>query len=885
MKEVFKINDGWKFMREDLRKDKEHIEDYFDMFSQSAKTGVHDDERGNAFFDESWKSVSLPNDWCTMYDADAMSKDAGQGYKAQGVAWYRRHFTLNDIEGKRVFLKFDAIAITSAIWVNGIQVAKSNSGYIPIFTEITDFIEQGKQICVSVRTENTVKEGWWYEGGGIVGDAYLIISEESRFKEDGIFINGEKQSDKWKINIKAESEINDDGLIISAECAELGIKAEKSAQEITGFEFDAIPQVWDIENPKLYDFCVKLIKNDETIDEEWIKTGFRTVEFDSEKGCFLNGRHIKLNGVCIHHDFAGVGVVLTDDIQRYRIKRLKDMGCNSIRCSHNPHQTSLYRVCDEMGMLVIDESRHFSSTEEVLAQLERFIKRDRNFPCIILWSLFNEEPLQCTITGEKIFASMKKLVNRLDGTRLISGAMNGPMESEGVIKQVDLMGFNYIQYEYDEFHNTYPDIPIWGSENSSHLTTRGVTEYNKAERKCRCFTDVYGENTLAWSSNIGDTLKMSDTRDFVMGTMDWTGFDYRGESGAYPACVCNFGSMDLCGFAKDNFYWHKVIWEKRKQIYLSPRWKYADGKEVTIACYSNCDYVVIKQNGKVICEKEHNMYERITVNTVYHDGVITAEGYCGKDLVAVTQMKTYGEPYAIKLERQSESIVTVYTVDKDGNIVEDADNEIVFEVQGGEVLGVGNGDNCFKSAEMTNKVKLFYGKALAVIKEETKLVTVRAISEGLKSDEMILTFSDKHEKTIPAEKAKIYVPIWRQSDVFDSYIEEKFISDLMFAWIPTTVGYSTNLLYSGKTGFAEVCGQLSVPQNLCGTVYLTFEKIEGDFDLYMGKDLIGSYSDVENMKLVIDTKKYKNPIVSIIFKIKGGSCGVSGSVYLTNECC
>ncbi len=312
MKEVFRINDGWKFMREDLRKDKEHIEDYFDMFSQNVKTGVSDDERGNSFFDESWEDVSLPNDWCTMYDAEAINKDSGHGYKARGAAWYRRHFTLTKIEGKRVFLKFDAIAITSAIWVNGIQVAKSSSGYVTIFTEITDFIEQGKQICVSVRTKNIIKEGWWYEGGGIIGEAYLIISEESRFKDDGIFISGQKQSDTWKISIKAESEINDEGLIISAECAELGIKTEKSAQEITKFEFDAMPQVWDTENPKLYDFCVKLIKNDETVDEEWIRTGFRTVEFDSEKGCLLNGRHIKLNSVCIHHDFAGVGVAMTD---------------------------------------------------------------------------------------------------------------------------------------------------------------------------------------------------------------------------------------------------------------------------------------------------------------------------------------------------------------------------------------------------------------------------------------------------------------------------------------------------------------------------------------------------------------------------------------------
>lgn len=883
MKEIYEIQEGWKF-RIERKKTETAIDDYFDMYRQDSKTGVSADERGSAFFDNDWQTVALPHDWCSFEAADSGDRDSGQGYKPQGVVWYRKHITLTDaFDNKRVFLKFDAIAIQSVIWFNGIKVAESSSGYVPVTVEVTDFLEIGKQNCISVRVDNTVKEGWWYEGGGLCGKAYLIATEKSRFRDDGIYVFGDKQPNgRWKVTVRAEVEPDsaDGSLFLEAGCEELGISGGKPAGEYNELTFETnIGQVWDIESPKRYSFRVRLRKDGKVIEEAVIRTGFRTVEFDPERGCFLNGRHIKLKGVCIHHDFAGVGIALTDDIQRYRVRRLKEMGCNAIRCAHNPHQASLYRACDELGVLVLDEARHFSSTAERMEQLETFIRRDRNHPSVIAWSLFNEEPLQCTITGEKMFRKMKALVNRLDGTRPVSGAMNGPMESQGVIKAMDMMGFNYIPYEYDEFHGAYPRMPIWGSENSSYMTTRGVTE--KEENRRRCFTDYPGENLYQWSANIGDTWKMVDERDFVMGAMDWTGFDYRGECGPYPSTVSSFGAMDLCGFPKDSYYWHQVIWKEEKQVHLSPRWNGIAGERTAFACYSNCDHVVIRINGEIVHDGPHSKYDRILVDTIYRPGTVIAEGYVNGIPAAKEEMKSYGDPFALKITAESESIVSVSVVDRQGNRVEDADDEVTFRAEGGVVLGVGNGDNCFVNAERADRVKLFYGRALAVVNGARETVRVTVSAPGLESDSCLLRKEIKDSRELPKEKLKVYVPVWRQSDVQETYIEARHISDLMFAWIPTTVGYGKNMLYSGKTGFSEVCGQLPVGENReNGSVTLVFEKIDGSADIYLNRDFVVGVQDEKNIRIPIDGKKYVNPVVSVVFKLSGGDCGISGKVYL-----
>ena len=884
MKKIISLDKGWKFKKESDIFSSE-LKDYFNMFESNTKTGMSSDARGNSFFDNDWDNVDLPDDWNTRENADIEFEDRCHGHKPKGAVWYRKSFKLKHfIEGKRIFLKFDAIAINSEIWFNSIKIAQSESGYTPIYVEVTDFIKPDRQNCISVRCANSVKEGWWYEGGGIYGNTYLIIADKAMLSEYGTFIRSKKLCDnKWQLSIDIEAEIPDNDCSIEISSGELNINKTIHANSKNAIEVNVdAPECWDINNPKLYEITIKLICGNKITDIKKIKHGFRTIRFDSDNGFFLNDKHIKLNGVCIHHDFACVGIAVPYEIQLYRIQRLKEMGCNAIRTSHNPQLEGFYRACDELGILVMNEARHFSSTAECLNQLKTFILRDRNHPCVILWSIFNEEPLQCTTVGRKMAKTMKNTVNALDGTRPISGGMNGPMEIEGVIKELDVIGFNYVQYEYDEFHAIYPNLPIIGSETASYLTTRDTVS-NKPPYLASFGNTLY-ENLHKWSSNIGETWKCINDRNFVCGGFDWTGFDYRGESGDFPACVCNFGAMDLCGFPKGSFYWHKVIWDSSPQVYLSPYWEYEEGQTVSIACYSNCDYIEIYLNNTLVHSAEHDKYNMDIINIAYVPGELKAIGYINGKIAANHLLNTPSEKRMIVCEPVNGSLVNVYLTDENRNIIHNSSDEIKFNVTGGKIIGVGNGDICNCNAEQTDRVRLFHGCAqLAVCGSDT--VEITAATGNIKGTCTVHPSADPDLEYVLNEPSEIDVAPWRQSDVQSAYIEKEFIADLMFAWIPTTVGYGKNLLYSGKTGYAEICGQFNITDNMKGcNLYIIFEEIQGDADIYFNKDFIGAFKNEKDVRIPIDTNRYCGSVtVSVILKLTGGDCGLTGNVYVAES--
>ncbi len=896
MKKVFSLDKGWKLKKEiDILKS--GLDDYFNMFDSDAKTGMSSDARGNSYYDGDWDGVNLPDDWNTREKCSKDFEDNTHGHKPRGVVWYRKTFSMDkEFEDKRIFLKFEAIAIKSDIWLNSIKIVHSESGYTPIYVEVTDFIRTDRQNCLAVRCDNTVKEGWWYEGGGIYGNTWLIVADRALLTENGTFIHSEKISDDtWNVKLDIEIDtpettVMDEAYQLFIVSKELGVRESIAAAKSKNTLDLAIynPILWDIENPKLYEFEIKLMFYGEIVDTIRIQHGFRTIQFDSKKGFFLNEKSVKLKGVCIHHDFAGVGIAVPYEIQRYRIQKLKEMGCNAIRTSHNPQLENFYRACDEMGILVMDEVRHFSSTTECLEQLKTFIRRDRNHPCVIMWSIFNEEPLQCTTIGKKIARTMKKLVYELDGTRPVTGGMNGPMEIEGVVKEIDIVGFNYGQYEYDEFHEIYPDIPIIGSETASYLTTRDTVE-TKAPY-LSSFGNVLFENLHKWSANIGDTWKYIDERDFVAGGFDWTGFDYRGECGGYPEAVCNFGAMDLCGFPKGAFYWHKVIWEDTPQIYLSPYWNYTPDAQVQVVCYSNCDEIEVFLNDEKIYSGKHDKYRMSIIDTVYKPGTLKAVGYRNGEVVAEHILSSpSGERRLILQPARSVitnrhddwDVVDVFLTDEKGTVIADASEEVRFDVEGGSVIGVGNGDICFHEEEKRNFINLFHGCAQLIVAGEKDLEITARCDELIGFCNIKVNESDSVEYVLN-ENIQIEIASWRQSDVQGHYIEEQFIADLMFAWIPTTVGYGKNLLYSGKQGFSEVCGQVMLTPNMREKKFaVVFEKIQGNVDIYLDHDFAGGFIDGEHIVIPIDMQKYEDSlVVSVVFKLEGSDCGIVGNVYI-----
>lgn len=885
MKKIYSLDRGWKFIREQELIENT-IDDYFDMFSNNTKTGTAGGPGGEGCYDGLWREVNLPHD----YHAEVIpseEKYGAEGHRKGETVWYRRHFTLAPGEAeKRVFIKFDAIAITSEIYVNSVNVFKSSSGSTPIFVEITDFIEEGRQITVAVKASNTVKEGWWYEGVGIFGHTYLIVTEEERIVHDGVFAVPECVGDSWKLKISAELETEGENSEIIFEVPELGLKKIVTAENKTECVFEGItPELWHPDCPKLYMVEVTFVKNGEMIDKETVEIGFRTCVFDSENGFFINGEGMKLKGVCLHNDHAGVGVAIPEGVMEYRLKKLKSMGVNAVRTSHNPYLPEFYRYCDRMGIMVMNEIRHFSSTGEVTEQLKAFIKRDRNHPSVIMWSMFNEEPLQCSKRGEKIAWRMKRLINEYDGSRPVSGGMNGPLESEGVVKVVDIMGFNYLQYGYDNFHKIHSEIPVIGSETGSYMTTRGTVKTDKDTRKLCCYGRVINENLHAWSDTPGGTWKNIEERDFVMGGFYWTGFDYRGECGMFPSNVSSFGAMDLCGFPKDNYFWHRVLWVSEPQVYISPCWNSAEEKREVI-CYSNCDYIKLYINGDLVTEFSNNKFDPRPVTLPFIPGTLTAEGYTGGKKLAENSVFTHGCTENLKSEifvGENAIVVDYYAKDGSGNFVTDADNLIKFEVTGGIIAGVGNGDNSSLESDKGSERKLYNGCCQLIVTPISDKITVRAYSEGISECvNEIESIKVGSYPEIPAENGKIPVSSWRMSDNLILYPEECNIANLMFAWIPTTVGYGCNYIFSNNSGFGIIAGTFSAPGTDKET-YLVFEEIKGAVDIYFGKELLLSKDKGVHKNTEIKIPKAlegESVVVTVVFKMDSTDCGIPGNVYI-----
>lgn len=884
MKKIYSLDKGWKFIKES-ELISNNLEDYFDMFSNNTKTGAAGGARGEDCYDASWETVDLPHDW----HVGEIPEEGGiiaQGHRKGGRVWYRKHFSLTGEEyKKRVFLKFDAIAIESEIYVNSVKAAESESGSTPVFVEITDFIEENRQICIAVMTDNTQKEGWWYEGGGIFGHTYLIVTEESRIKNDGVFVYSEKKGNLWELNISAESELNDD-LEVLFELPELKLREKKKAQKLTKCHFKNInPELWDVDSPKLYEVSVKLLKGTEIIDEVTVKTGFRECIFDSEKGFFINGKSIKLKGVCLHNDHAGVGVAMPEGIMEYRLKKLKSMGCNAIRTSHNPYLPEFYNLCDKLGIMIMNEIRHFSSTEIVLNQLKTFVKRDRNHPSVIMWSIFNEEPLQCSKRGKKIAEKMKKAITELDGTRPVSGGMNGPLESEGVVNVVDIMGFNYLQYGYDAFHEIHPEIPVIGSETGSYMTTRGCVETKMEKGKRCCYGRVMNENLYAWSDTPGGTWKKIEERDFVMGGFYWTGFDYRGECGKFPSNISYFGAMDICGFPKDNYFWHKVLWNDTPDLYISPHWNFS-GNTAEIICYSNCEAIKLYINDKPVKEILNDKFNPELIELPYEKGTLKAEGYINNNKVTEKELSTFCEVKKLDSEefvKDDVIVIDYYAKDENGTFVPTADKLIRFEVDGGKIIGVGNGDNVSLEKDVDNKRKLFNGCCQLIIRPEDENITVKAYGDGISENVTNITGMKLMEKDeIFPEKCKIHVSSWRMSDALNEYPQEYNIANLMFAWIPTTVGYGANYIFSNNSGYGIIAGTFSAP-DIDEKIVLVFEEILGEVDIYFDKKLIISKKKGlhKNIELEIpENLKGKSVIVTVVFKTDATESGIPGNVYL-----
>ena len=691
-------------------------------FSYVAKAGYGDGPAAPGFDDRAWRRLDLPHDWA-VEQAFSPKGNASHGYRAVGrtspdtsVGWYRKTFDVpaSDL-GRRISVEFEGVYRDSQVWVNGFYLGRQPSGYSGFGYDMTDYLNYGGKNEVVVRVDATFEEGWFYEGAGIYRHVWLLKTSPLHVPAWGTFVSTSMLEDAAQVTARTtvandgpaaasfeiEQEIlGPDGKSVArASLRGLSLAAGESA-EFPGTLTVPSPRLWSIDTPVLHRLVTTLRSRGAVVDRYTTPFGIRTIEFDPNKGFFLNGVRVEIKGTNDHQDFAGVGVAVPDAVQEYRIRSLKAMGSNACRTSHNPPSPAFLDACDRLGFLVLDENRLMGSNPAELDGLDRMIRRDRNHPSVFIWSLGNEEwAIEGNIKGARIASTMQAYAKRLDPTRRTTIANSGGWG--GISSVIDVVGYNYIhQVHPDKQHAEYPNQPGIGTEETTTQCTRGVYEDDRP--RAHLAPLQHGDS----GGNCEEGWTYYASRPFLAGLFFWTGFDYRGEPTPFewPAISSQFGLLDTCGFPKDNFYYLKSWWGGEPVLHLFPHWNWPgrEGKVISVGCFSNFDAVELRLNGRSLGRKDMPRNGHLDWDVAYEPGRLEAVGYRGGVAAATSAVETTGEPASLRLVADHPTlasngsdavVVRVEVLDDHGRIVPTADTLVSFEVRGpARMVGVGNGD-------------------------------------------------------------------------------------------------------------------------------------------------------------------------------------------------
>lgn len=783
-REIIKINNNWKFIRGEQ------------------ELGFY---RG--LDDSSWRSVTLPHDW-SVEEPFSKEHSSGTGYLPGGVGWYRKTFSLpENRRGSRVLVTFEGVYNNAQTWCNTYYIGKRPYGYSSFTYDITDFVEFGSDsnmLCVKVDHKD-IADSRWFTGSGIYRNVYLTLTEEVHVEQYGVFASTPSVS-KEQAQVEANIAVKNDGAqsvsivvkndVISPEgketgssCSELVLQAGESGSVVQNIVLSA-PSLWSPDIPSLYRLVTRVLKDDVIVDEVITRIGIRWFHFDGDKGFFLNDQSMKLKGVCIHHDAGCLGAAVTPKVWTRRLWKLKEMGCNAIRMSHNPPSPELLDLCDEMGFLVMDEAfdewegvknkwstghnvyppKHFGYYEDFPEWGERDIKemvlRDRNHPSIILWSIGNEvdypndpycHPSFESMTGnndankpaaerqydpnrpraDRLAVIAKKLagyVKECDRTRPVTAALAFPELSNltGYAELLDVVGYNYKEHLYQEDYLKYPGRVTYGSENSSSYE--------------------------AW-------MAVRDN-EYISGQFIWTGIDYLGEAAGWPVRVAQPGFLDTAGFQKPKYYYRKSLWNPEPMAYLSarrmsdaeydnyrrwdmstPHWKWQDGEKVEVICYTNCREAELFLNDRSLGKKllTDAKLEYLSWEVVFEPGVlrIAALHRDGSkqehELITAfcpTQLKAEADDLELYANGQNIAHVEIMVADAKGTIVCPGETRIAVRVEGpAELIGLENGNAQDLEPYSSKHRNSWNGKLLAYVRVSGKpgLITVRAEAPGLEA--------------------------------------------------------------------------------------------------------------------------------------------------------
>ncbi|SNR37704.1 beta-galactosidase GalA [Flavobacterium sp. ov086] len=721
-RELILIDKEWRFSlghSYDTQKDFGHAEGYF---SYLAKTGFGDGPASLQFDDRAWRKLDLPHDWAVEQSFSESAsyshgfKTAGKGFPEKSIGWYRKKITIPQSDlGKVISLKFDGVFRNSKVFFNGHFLGTEESGYNGFEYDVTSYVNYGGENTIVVRVDASMEEGWFYEGAGIYRHVYLQKTNSLHVAENGTYVTSEIQNNNAEVTaeVTIENKGNYKGTveIVQTILDASGKQVISTSENVLAPDFYKTvkyssklkvnkPLLWDIDAPNLYRLVTEIKQEGKTIDRYETNFGIRTMKFDPENGFFLNGKPLKLKGTNNHQDHAGIGTALPDELQYYRIKKLKEMGSNAYRCSHHPPTPELLDACDKLGMLVIDETRLMGINDYHLNDLKRMIERDRNHPSIFCWSVGNEEwNIEGSVIGERITNVMQGFAKGLDSTRPVTVGISSGFKS-GISSVVEIMGYNYMgNGDIDAHRKEFKNQPGMGTEEGSTFATRGIYFTDDAKH----YQSAYDKKPRASFYSIEEGWKFYATRPYLAGMFIWTGFDYRGEPTPYgwPSVTSYFGMMDVCGFPKDNVFYLKSWWGNEPVLHIMPHWNWKgmEGKEIDVWVYSNCDEVELFLNKKSLGKKKMEQYGHLEWKVKYIPGTLEAIGYKGGKKILSEIQKTTENSEAIKLSIDKEndinanvSVLTVEVTDKNGLHVPTANDEITFAVKGGKILGIGNGN-------------------------------------------------------------------------------------------------------------------------------------------------------------------------------------------------
>lgn len=739
------------------------------------------------FNDSEWRALDLPHDWAIEGPFTEEVNYKGGYLPYPGVAWYRKTFKVRP-ETKNLMIECDGIMRNSKIWLNGGYIGGWPYGYTSFSIDLTDKIDREKENVIAIRVENQDNSSRWYPGSGIYRNVWLTYTNPIHVSHWGTFITTPvitedlaevkvktllNNSESFVANVEVSTVILDyNGDIIAKDNVEdISIEAEEQTEIVQQLKV-LNPKLWSVDSPNLYKAVSSIILEGKVVDTYETPFGVRYFHFDSDKGFFLNGMHLKLKGVNLHHDLGPLGAAVNRRATERQLEIMKEMGVNAIRCAHNPPSPEQLELCDELGILVIDEtfdewsvSKHgvpnsyniwFDEWAE--KDTRALIIRDRNHPSVIMWSIGNEIPDLDTEAGKKHAKLLSDICREMDPTRPVNAGVHLTTKFDSELEKCfDVFGMNYWQDRYDKMHSAYPNLPLLSTESCATLSTRGEYHFPVKE----IYSGYIHESKQITSYDLVNTGfgALPDVEfdlqqaPWMAGQFVWSGFDYHGEpdpyeQGYFPAHSSYFGIVDMCGFKKDRFYLYQSQWSDDPMIHLLPTWNWEgrEGKVTPVYVYSNCAGVELFVNGKSMGkkQKQEGIFRYIWDEVIYQPGSIKAVGY-GADgaILSEKEIRTAGHPAKIGLVADRTSIhsdgndltfIMVKILDEDGNICPDANNLVQFSIEGEGILEcVGNGDpTCIESYQAGER-SAFHGLCLLVVRSTNNSgeIKIKAHSKGI----------------------------------------------------------------------------------------------------------------------------------------------------------